>query len=352
MSLLAWIALAGGFLSAAAPASTERRVTQLADGVYAIEHRDTGDGFTSGNTSVIIGARQVLVVDAGFLPSTAREDIAQIRQWTDKPISFLLTTHFHNDHNLANRAYMDAFPGLTIIAQLETRKDMDRFGPGSESRELRGEASLQRMLSTGKAADGRALKPEELTEVKTALAHRGPGMAELKGLKFQSATLTFEHELTIDLGGREVQVKFLGRGNTAGDAIAYLPKEKIVVAGDLVVYPLPYIYDGYPTEWAQTLQNLAQLEAETIVPGHGPIMHDKAYIRLLSDLMKSAVAQLNAELTRVGPAMFRTVDQVKGAVDLSPFRERFAGKDADLAAGFDDMADHLIQVAFKEASLR
>ncbi len=60
----------------------------------------------------------------------------------------------------------------------------------------------------------------------------------------------------------------------------YLPKEKIVVAGDLVVYPIPYIYDGYPSEWIQTLQNLAQLDADTIVPGHGPIMHDKTYLFL------------------------------------------------------------------------
>ena len=98
---------------------------------------------------------------------------------------------------------------------------------------------------------------------------------EIKHVKFQSATLTFEHDFTVDLGNREVQVKFLGRGNTSGDAVAYLPKERIVVAGDLVVHPIPYIYDGYPTEWIQTLQNLAQLDADSIVPGHGPILHDK-----------------------------------------------------------------------------
>ena len=97
-------------------------------------------------------------------------------------------------------------------------------------------------------------------------------------MTFQSATLTFDHDFTVDVGNREVQVKFMGRGNTAGDAVVYLPKEKIVVAGDLVVYPIPYIYDGYPTEWIQTLQNLAQLDADSIVPGHGPILHDKAYI--------------------------------------------------------------------------
>ncbi len=125
-------------------------------------------------------------------------------------------------------------------------------------------------------------------------------MQELKQVKFQSATLTFEHDFSVDIGDREVQVKFLGRGNTAGDAVVYLPKEKIAIVGDLVVYPIPYIYDGYPTEWIQTMQNLGQLDADTIVPGHGPIMHDKTYLSLIRDLLKSAVDQMNAELKRTG----------------------------------------------------
>jgi hypothetical protein len=83
------------FVLSAAAASTfgqsQRKVTQLADGVYEIQHEP------NGNTTVIIGERQVFVVDTCFLPSAAREDIAQIRQWTDKPVSFVLNTHFHND---------------------------------------------------------------------------------------------------------------------------------------------------------------------------------------------------------------------------------------------------------------
>ncbi len=331
---------------------TPRKVTQLADGVYEIEHQDAQDGFASGNTTLIIGTRQVFVVDTCFLPSAAREDIAQIREWTDKPVSFVLYTHFHNDHNLGNRAYMDAFPALTIIAHRETKKDMDMFGPGSESREAKETASLQQMLDTGKTKDGTSLTAEEKAEVKHALALRAPVMQELKQVTFQSATLTFEHDFSVDLGEREVDVKFLGRGNTAGDAVVYLPREKIAIVGDLVVYPIPYIYDGYPAEWIQTMQNLSQLDAGTIVSGHGPIMHDKTYLFLVRDLLKSAVEQMNAELKRTGPAMFQTLDGMKGGVDLTPFRQRFAGNDKDLAMVFDDMSTNLVKVVFEEASLR
>lgn len=349
--LLTFIAI-GVLASASLYAQTDRKVTQLAAGVYEIQHQHAGDGFASGNTTVIIGDRQVFVVDSCFLPSAARQDIAQIRQWTDKPVAFVLNTHFHNDHNLGNRAYMDAFPSVTIIAHAETKKDMDLFGPGSESREKKTNASLQQMLDSGKGPDGKPLSADDKEQLKTALDRRKPGMDELKAVKFQSATLTFDHDFTIDLGNHEVQVKFLGRGNTAGDAVVYLPREKIVVAGDLVVYPIPYIYDGYPVEWIQTLQNLAQLDANTIVLGHGPVMHDKTYVWLVRDLMKSAVDQMNAKLAQAGPAMFLTMDDVKGSIDLTSFQQRFIGDNQDRIAAYNEMTTNLIKVVFEEASLR
>jgi len=339
-------------LAAAARAQGARKATKLAEGVYAIEHGDANDGFASGNTTVIVGERQVLVVDSGFLPSAAREDIAQIREWTDKPVTFLVNTHFHNDHNLGNRVYMDAFPGLTIIAHAETKKEMDLFGPGSAAREERGNAAFRQMLDTGKTKDGRPITADERTELETALKHRVPVVEELKRMRFQSATLTFEHELAVDLGNRDVEIRFLGRGNTAGDAVVYLPKERIAAVGDLVVHPIPYIYDGYPSEWARTLENLGRLGAETMIPGHGEVLHGTAYVFLLRDLLKSAVDQMNLKLKQTGPAMFRNLDEVKGAVDLAAFRQRFAGTDKDLGDAFDDMAVHLVKVAFEEACLR
>src|SRR5271170_720155 len=103
------MALALGFVVAARPSlgQSVHKVTELAPGVYAIQH-DNRDKYVSGNTTVIIGERQVFVIDATFLPTLAREDIAQICQWTNKPVSFLLNTHFHEDHTIGNRVYMDA----------------------------------------------------------------------------------------------------------------------------------------------------------------------------------------------------------------------------------------------------
>lgn len=81
-------------------------------------------------------------------------------------------------------------------------------------------------------------------------------------------------------------------------------------------------------------------------------MHDNRYIYLLRDFFQSAVDQMNVKLRQSRPAMFQTVDDVKGAIDLSPFRQRFAGNDKAVANQFDEMAQSFVKLVFEEASLR
>lgn len=331
--------------------TNERQVTKLAEGVYAIEHRHMSGG-DSGNTTVIIGKREVFVVDSGYFPSVAREDIAQIRRWTNKPVGYLLNTHFHNDHNNGNRTYLDAFPSLAIVAQEETKKDMDLIQPGNIERGPKEYEAAIAAYRQGKDADGRALSEDEKKQVQEIIPVFQQAEAEFKTIIYQSPTLTFTGKIDVDLGNREVQVKFLGRGNTAGDAIVYLPKEKIIVAGDLLVKPLPYPYDGFPSEWVQTLHKMAELDATTIVPGHGPVMHDKTYHYLVADLMQSSVDQVRARIRQLGFPGGHTLDEIKGSVDLAAFRQKFAGNDKDVQAGFDDMAASLVKITFSEAAQR
>ncbi len=332
--------------------ANQRQITKLADGVYAIQHKNLNDGNVSGNTTVIIGDREVFVVDSCYLPSSAREDIAQIRQWTDKPVGYLLNTHFHNDHNNGNKTYLDAFPSLAIIAQEETKKDMDLIQPGNIERTPSQTAATIAALKQGKLQNGRLLSDEEKKQVQQLLPGLEKQEAEFRAMVYQPPTLTFTDKLDIDIGNREIQVKHLGRGNTPGDTIVYLPKEKILIAGDLLVYPIPYTYDGYPAEWVQTLKNMAQLDADIIVPGHGPVLHGKAYLYLVTDLLQSAVEQVRARIRQIGHPGFHSLEDVKGSVDLTPFRQKFAADDGDLQAEFDGMTSHLVKIVFNEAALR
>jgi cyclase len=358
--LLTTMCLPGHALIAAASApadsvfSNERRVTKLSEGVYTIRHRDPFLGWVHGNTTIIIGTRAVLVVDSCQLSDCAREDIAQIRQWTDLPVRYLLNTHWHLDHTGGNQDYGDAFPGLTIIAQAETKKMMDATAASLPLAMLKDatatQARLQKVVDTGLTADGkRASDAQKASAAQKLTLIRGIA-EQARNFVYRGPNLAFDREMSVDLGGREAKVLYLGRGNTGGDAIVFLAKEKIVIAGDLLDSPVPYAFDGYPAEWAQTLSNIAQLDVETIVPGHGDVLHDKSFLYQVVDLMKYVVAKVDDALNRDDAA---GLDEVKKSLDLKPFRQRIAGYDKDNGKFFDSsIASSFVALAYHEAKQR
>ncbi|HEX6214453.1 MAG TPA: MBL fold metallo-hydrolase, partial [Vicinamibacterales bacterium] len=132
--ILCTVLLAAGGAVADSSVTQQRSVTQVAEGVYAIRHVDSPDTNPQGNTTVIVGERGVLVVDSSYLPSSAAEDIAQIRRWTDRPVRYLLNTHWHPDHQRGNSAYVDAFPDVTIVAHRETAKLMASYDAANRGR--------------------------------------------------------------------------------------------------------------------------------------------------------------------------------------------------------------------------
>lgn len=334
--------------------SREREVATLADGVYEIRHKDPFPGWVHGNTTVIVGEREVLVVDSCSTVAAAREDIAQIRQWTSKPVRYLVNTHWHQDHNAGNQEYRDAFPGLAIVAHEATRQMEGETAPNvaaditREATEIKDR--LESKLSTGKTKGGKDLTATEKAEAAERLLEIGGMLEQARIYTYEAPTLTFAHEVSFDLGGREVQVRHGGRGNTAGDVYVYLPKEKILVTGDLLVRPVPYAFDGYPTEWIRTLESLSVLDANTIVPGHGEVMHDKGYLLNVIALMKSAVTQVEAQLRRSSEASLADVTK---AVDLKGFREDLAGGDPTGAGFFDvSMGTKFVELAYHELKQR
>ena len=329
-----------------------QQVTRLAEGVYVIAHVDAPDGFPQGNTTVVIGERSVLVVDATYLPSTARRDIALIRSWTDKPVSYVVNTHWHQDHNAGNSAYVEAFPAVHLVAHVETRKDMDLFIPSILARLRTTRERYADALRRDVSVDGAVLSSSERKEYESAVGGWAQVIAEHESLGYRSPDLTFSDRLVLDLGGREVHVRFLGRGNTAGDAVVFLPQERIVAAGDLLVSPLPFTYDGFPSEWVGTLERIAALGPAVIVPGHGGIQRDLVFLQAVRALIASAVQQVDARLGVVGSAAFRTPEDVVPHVDLSAFKSRFGEMAGVSGSDFDEMAARLARLVFREASLR
>ncbi|MGH8187663.1 MAG: MBL fold metallo-hydrolase, partial [Steroidobacteraceae bacterium] len=329
-----WIAaaLSAVALGALADSSvtTQRTVTPLGDGVFVIRHADAPDSNPQGNTTVIIGSRDVLVVDSGYLPSSAREDIAQIRRWTDKPVRYVVNTHWHPDHQRGNAAYADAFPGIAIIAHPETARLMV-YETGNLDRYPRRLRAMQESLDKGVGADGKPLDAAQKRELAETVAGRSRVAEELQRSRLQRPTL-----------------RHSGTGDTRGDVWAYLPREQILVTGDVVVAPVPYFFAGYPSDLADTLRHLLQLEVKAVVPGHGDVMRDKAYMRAVLEMMDAIIGQVHAAVVRRGSLSARLED-VRKEIDVARYRQQFAGDDPNNQEYFDQSIEGLIRNAFHQA---
>jgi cyclase len=332
-------------------ATKTRTVTRLADGIYEIRHPDAPDTFPQSNTTVIIGDKSVLVVDSALLPSTAREDIAQIRQWTDKPVTYLLNTHWHFDHTLGNASYAAAFPGIQIVATRQTQRTVADYNPGVVARYPSRAERFQKILESGKNPDGRPLSEGERKDYERSLAGLAPVVAEFRNAVQVPPNVAFDRELSIDLGNRPAEIRFLGRGNTAGDAIAYLPKEKILITGDLLVHPVPYLFGGFPVDHARTLRAMAELDAQTIVPGHGEILRDKSYLSRVVDLLETVNAAMEKEVN-----LSRTLEEVQGSFaktfDVRTWRAKFADASIEDGEFFDSTFDGLIKASYTQIKMR
>ncbi len=354
--LLSFILLSATALSADSVNTSARSVTEVTAGVYVIRHPDDPTGFPNGNTTVIVGEREVLVIDSCYLPSQARMDVEQIRKWTDKPVRYLVNTHWHGDHQMGNYVYWDAFPQLAIIAHVETQKQIEGYTSTFMGRYLKTTADTRQRLEAGKAEDGQPLTEEAKKKLRETIAARAQVEAEFKGFVKRTPNLAFDQELSLDLGNREVQLKFLGRGNTKGDAVAYLPKEKILIAGDLLDHPVPYLGGGFPSELVKTLKRMERLDAQTIIPGHGDVLrgdYARTYLAQVIAFVETVVAQVSVEVYKRGnsPRNLEAVrEAVMKAVDVAAWRQKFAGDDKENRDFFDSFSmPGLVTAAYREA---
>jgi glyoxylase-like metal-dependent hydrolase (beta-lactamase superfamily II) len=354
-ALAAWATLAVAHSDTTS--TRELKVSQLAPGVYTIRHPDPTDDFPDGNTTVVIGEREVLVIDTCYLPSSADGDIARIRQWTGKPVRWVLNTHWHNDHIGGNHRYRLAWPGVQIVGHDETRRMIDarvrsyvrRFAAADSAfgkqRDALRKTAEQGVDAKGAAVDaaGRKAAAESLKKLESAAA-------QFRDITLDPPNVTFVNELRIDLGGRIVELKHLGRGNTGGDVVAWLPAERILIAGDLVDSPVPYAFGGYPTDWIGTLGRLAAMDPAVVVPGHGDALQGKGYIERVAALLRNVRDQVTALIDRNGSGI--TLEEVQKTVDLTEARRAFAGDDADNKEFFDESMAGLIRSVYAEAKAR
>jgi glyoxylase-like metal-dependent hydrolase (beta-lactamase superfamily II) len=245
---------------AARPHADVGKVDQVAEGIY-FHQGNILQGHC--NHGWVILEDYVLVIDANF-PSGAMEVLPKIRALTDKPIRFAFDTHHHGDHAYGNQVWNDQ--GATPVAHTGVIEEMKKYETGYYGN------------SPGRWEDSAKQRPD------------------VKASKLKPPSLLFPRELIFDDGKHRVELLHLGVAHTHGDALAWLPKEKILFTGDVCVNgPYNYAGDGNIEKWIGTLEAARKLGAKIVCPGHGPrdaetmLANQQKFFRTLRDRVGALV---------------------------------------------------------------
>ena len=308
----AWTSLWRGLVAAAAASLTPAvaaaaievaasdagaRMLRLADNVFVIEHDDATDEWPHGNTGVIVGQAGLFVIDSCYLPSRARADIALIRRVTRQAGAL------PHDDALAFRPQQRGV-GLSRRVSLASR-----FSPsatpraGSSSTRNTGRHCQRRQPRRG-APRSRSSRP------KRGRRSAAPSSPSSRRSRSSKPTFLFDGRLSLDFEGTPIEIEDRGRANSPNDATIWLPRERILFAGDILVRsPLPYVGASWPVHWVSVLRDLEAVPAAAIVPGHGPVQTDHAYTRSVRELLEATLERVEA-LVRAGRSLAEVQDML------------------------------------------
>ena len=238
------------------------------------------------NSGVIIGDDSVMVLDTTATPAMAQPLIRHIREITDKPIKYVVLSHYHAVRVLGASAYK-AEGAEQVIASRGTWEMIVE----------RGEQDMH----------------SEIDRFPRLFA----GVETVPGLTWP--TMVFDRVLTIFMGSLEVKLMHIGMGHTKGDTIAWIPSQKVCFSGDLVEYgAAAYTGDAQLEEWPATLEALRALGAEKLVPGRGPALLNRDEVNMAIDYTKDFVTTLLSsakEAVAAGKSLKEAMAHVRGYMD-------------------------------------
>lgn len=271
--------------------STHFRLHYVADSVIAAIAAP-GSGAV-GNASIIDLGDIAMVVDT-FATIQAAEDLKAAAEYiTGKPVSYVINTHWHSDHTSGNQVFSPASP---IISTAVTREVMDTF---ARERLARFQENPEQLLQAIDELEGNIQKESnEKLKMEMTWEHASDReyMKSLPALVLSPPNLTFDRQLTIYGSKRSAQLLTFGGGHSQSDTIIYIPQDKILIIGDLVLSKHhPVLTNAHPQDWLDILEQVEQLDIEAIVPGHGEVCslqelyEVKGYIADIMALVQDAV---------------------------------------------------------------
>ncbi len=287
-----------------------------------------------GNAVIIPTDDGVVLVDGGGSAAVAHQIIDRIRVSDLGPLRFLIVTHWHRDHTIDLDRYLAAFPDAHIVSHPWTRQRITTsLVDALEGRVERLNAYRDQLvadLETGVSSDsGRPMPAATRAWAERLLADFPEIAAERAADGVGVPDLTTEGGMTLQVGGRRLEVHSVGRANTPGDLVVYLPDEKILIAGDIVSYPVPFGFPTYPSEVVTATERLLEFDFESLVLGHGPVQRDRGYVEKVLALQRRAVG----EIRRLHDAGLDEA-QIRDRLDLSPEAEAITHGDPTVESFF------------------
>ena len=253
LMVLAGVALGGSQAAAQTPT-----VKQVASDVYFFFD------FNGSNAVFLVTDDGVLLIDTRTHPREGRDLLERIRKVTDKPVKWVINSHFHGDHHMGNSVFKDL--GATFVAQEETARIMQRVQPKEMARRVEGFRS------------------------------RGYDPADVK---LVLPDVTFDSKMTIRLGGREVRLFYLGPGQQAGDTFVQFPHARLLFTpGAFAKHSMPnMLFTPSVDNWIKLLDQVAAMDVDAILPAHGDIA-TRADVKELAAMLADEYATVKDAVNR------------------------------------------------------
>lgn len=303
LSLLAW----GLTLpQVAVPERPAPARIDLAPGIHLFQTAPYGEVGLDGNAVVITSPEGVLVFDSNGTPAAARAVIAAIRTITDQPVRYVVNSHWHWDHWYGTEAYVEAFPGVQVIAHERTRRLM--AGPAIEFNRPGLDTQLPGYLRMLEDRLGATPAPQNPAALRDRLAMARWFLEEKRRVRHVLPGVTYTDRMTLYLGGREIQLVHVDRAVTPGDTMIWLPQERMLLAADVLVNPISFALSAYPAGWISTLEWVDRQDAAVLVPGHGDPMRDEARLHATLSVFRALRAHGAAARAR-GLSAFAAADE-------------------------------------------
>jgi glyoxylase-like metal-dependent hydrolase (beta-lactamase superfamily II) len=267
--------------------SGAHRFEKITDGIYYATASGTMQ--VGANSPVIVTDAEAIVIDSETSPAAARALVQDIKAFTDKPVRYVIDSHFHYDHLFGNQIFG---ADVQIIGHDHTRErlmvdTMKQYTFLTSVNPVPGrvESLRERIAHESDPQQKAALE----RQVQNALAY----VEQVKEVKQTPPNVTFDNTMTVYRGGRELHLMYLGRGHTDTDVVTFLPRERIVSTGDLMESVISYLGDSYPEDWIATLDKLKALDFDTVLPGHGVPFKGKERITAFQEYLRDLIAQTN-----------------------------------------------------------